>query len=182
MIISLLQSNNLWKEKNTILKNFCCSRMMQIMQKKLQRVNFENLKNRSKQDKNFKTMKLRRNLNSFRTELKCILNFRSKRRRSLQRNNRISKKSKTIYKWNLSMSKWNLRQSNKDRNLSYKTMIMRWDESKMQLEFQMWTKLFRSFKLKGTRFQILKNFNRKMKESRKFYNKKSQTSKLNCKR
>ena len=137
MITNLLQLNNLWKAKNTILKNFCYFHMMLIMQRRLQKANSENSKNRSKQDKNFKTMKQRRNHSLFKIESKCILNFRLKRKRNQRRNNKISKKNKTIYKWNLSMSKWNLKQSNKDKNLNYKTMITQWDELKMQLVFQM---------------------------------------------
>lgn len=137
MITNLLQLNNLWKAKNTILKNFCYFHMMLIMQRRLQKANSENLKNRSKRDKNSKTMKQRRNHSLFKIESKCILNFRSKRKRNQRRNNKISKKNKTIYKWNRSTSKWNLKQSNKDRNLSFKTMTTRCDELKTQQEFQM---------------------------------------------
>lgn len=182
MIISLPLLNNLSKEKNTILKNFCSSLMMQIMQKKLQKVSFESLKNRSKQDKSFKTTKQRRNHSLFRIELKCILNFRSRKKRSQRKSNKISRKNKTIYKWNLSMSRWNLKQNNNDRNLNYKTTITRWDELKMQLGFQMSMKLFRSFKHKATLFLTLKNFNKKMKENKRSYSKKSLTSKLSFKR
>lgn len=137
MTTSLQLSSNLLKEKNTILKNFCYSPMMQIMQRKLQKVSFENLKNRSKQDKNSRTMKQRRNHSSFRIELKCILSFKLKRKRNQRRSNKISRKNKTIYRWSLSTSRWNLKQNNSDRSLNSKTMIMQWDELKMQLEFQM---------------------------------------------